>query len=131
VTKHAVLCKHWNPMYDISNNGIQITDAIVKEVSSDANSILFDQPTAAFRTACKRSCPNLEEQQAFVRCDRTCATRSSTAANCARAFCTLDVNGSRSKTRGDIAWLRRDETWQFLVCLRQATLGLTALAPTG
>ena len=51
------------------NNGIQITDAIREEVSFSANSILFDQPTAAFRTSLQTLMSNLEEQQAFSDAD--------------------------------------------------------------
>ena len=77
------------------NNGIQITDAIREEVSFSANSILFDQPTAAFRTSLQTLMSNLEEQQAFSDADPR-ARQVETTAGTLRGFAASD------------------ETWQFL-----------------
>ncbi|MEH6498074.1 MAG: carboxylesterase family protein [Pseudoalteromonas distincta] len=97
------------------NNGIQITDAIREEVSFSANSILFDQPTAAFRTSLQTLMSNLEEQQAFSDADPR-ARPVVTAANALEHFARstgerIEVETTAGTLRGFAA---SDETWQFL-----------------
>lgn len=97
------------------NNGIQITDAIREEVSFSAPGILFDQPTAAFRTSLQELITTLEDQQAFSDADPR-PRAVVTAANALEHFQRSTTERVVVETTGGTlrGFAANEDTWQFL-----------------
>ncbi|MCC5809088.1 MAG: carboxylesterase/lipase family protein [Ectothiorhodospiraceae bacterium] len=97
------------------NNGIQITEAIRAEVSANAGTIDFDQPTADFRNSLEPLVDTLENAGAFSDSDprpRAITTASDAVEHFKRSTGNRIVVETRS---GELRGFEANaDTWQFL-----------------